>query len=217
MKSWTAIAICGLVLGAAVDCRAGHGMAVEFFFGGAWSLPTALEVEQTGQPAVEIDARYKTRPFEQPLYWAVRIEWGGKTPRWELQLLHHKIYLENPTPPVDHFEVTHGYNVFTFNRTFDRGYAVLRAGAGVVIAHAESVVRGEYDHGDGRGILDTGYELAGPALIVGAGRSLPVRWNLFVTPEIQLSAAWAKVSVADGKAIAPNVALHLVVGIGYAF
>lgn len=75
--------------------------------------------------------------------YAYRIgRWSGRT-AWEAELVHHKLYLENPPPAVQHFEVTHGYNLATANRAWatDRR-TVLRVGVGLVIAHPEGRVRG---------------------------------------------------------------------------
>ena len=53
------------------------------------------------------------------------------------------------------------------------------------------------------------------------------RWELQLThhklylennpPEVQLTAAWAKVSVVDGLATGPNVAFHFIFGAGFLF
>jgi hypothetical protein len=191
--------------------------AIEIFAGGAVNLDTTMKIEQSGHPDIEFDAQYETRPFDQPLYWVARFDWLRKSSRWEIQLIHHKIYLANNPPEVQHFEVTHGYNLLTANRVFLIRHVTVRAGAGVVLAHTESTVRGLKDDGTDRGILDTGYELAGPVIVGGAGRPFPVTAGFFVTPELQLSVAWAKVTVAGGHATAANVAVHLLFGVGYGF
>jgi hypothetical protein len=46
---------------------------------------------------------------------------------------------------------------------------------------------------------------------------LPLGASFHIFPEAQLSAAWARVPVAGGRASAPNVALHGMVGVGYRF
>jgi hypothetical protein len=51
----------------------------------------------------------------------------------------------------------------------------------------------------------------------GAGYSFDISSRFFLTPEIQLTAAWAKVFVAKGHASAPNVAFHAVLGLGFLF
>ena len=58
------------------------------------------------------------------------------------------------------------------------------------------------------------HELAGPVFLIGAGRPLSLSDWFFLTPEIQLTVAWAKVSIADGVASGSNVAFHFVVGAG---
>jgi hypothetical protein len=205
------------LMSAATTAPADDRLAVEFFAGTAASIETRLVIEQAGQPDIEFRARYATRPFEPPLYWMFRFNWLREASRWELQLTHHKLYLENNPPEVQHFEITHGYNFLTVNRAFATRHLTWRVGAGAVIAHTESEVRGQReDNGEG-GLFDRGYELAGPVLLGGAGRPLELSKRFFLTPEIQLTAAWARVSTARGHATAPNVAFHFVLGIGFLF
>jgi hypothetical protein len=81
-------------------------------------------------------AEYSTEPFKESPYYAWRI---GKR-RWSLELIHHKLYLENKPEDVQHFEVIHGYNLLTANRILKERRFILRLGAGPVIAHPETEV-----------------------------------------------------------------------------
>ena len=175
---------CALV--AASSSSAIELSSFEFMLGDAWNLDTTLSVGFN------------------------RRERGA----WELQFVHHKIHLTNTTEEIQHFEITHGLNVVTVNRTFETLPVAMRVGGGFIIAHPESVVRGLswYDEG---GIFDSGYHLTGPAILGGVGKHFRVSSRLSVGLEVQLIAAWAKVPVAEGSATAPNVALHGMVGVGY--
>jgi len=181
--------------------------------GAARSLPTRLSIAQHGFPELRFSARYDNRPFESPPHWFLRI--GRRSgAAWEFQHLHHKLYLRNRPPEVERFDVTHGYNVFTLGRAWTRNGFRLRAGAGVVIAHPESTVRGRR-FGPRQGIFGLDQYLAGPALVLGASREWPLGRRAFVSPELQLSAASARVPISDGRASAPNLAAHFLIGVGW--
>jgi hypothetical protein len=199
------------------DCS-GADLSVELFFGGALNASTGLKIEQEGERTLDFDADWNTRSFEQPLYWAVRLALTGPFRKGfglELQLIHHKIYLENRPPEVEQFEITHGFNILTLNVGYYSLPVALRAGAGVVIAHTEAVIR-NISAGT-PGIHEQGYEITGPAFIAGAGRRIQMWKGLFASLDLQFSAARAKVSVPGGKAYTSNYALHFMAGLGYGF
>jgi hypothetical protein len=185
----------------------------ELLVGGALNARSTLAIEQEGEPGIEIDAEYATRPFEFPVYYALRVARVNDRGTWELQFIHHKIHLENTTDEIERFEITDGFNIVTLNRSFQLGPVDARVGAGVVVAHTDSRVRGRTP--EDRGILDTGYEIGGPALLVGAGRSfrLSDRWSGVL--EAQTSFAHATATIADGEAETANVAFHFMFGVGY--
>ena len=66
--------------------------------GSAKSFSTNLEIEQNAFPELEFDAEYETRPFEDAPYYGYRISRQSEKHGWELEFLHHKIYLTNSTP-----------------------------------------------------------------------------------------------------------------------
>jgi hypothetical protein len=189
----------------------------EIFLGGAANLDTTLKVEQEGYPNLDLTASYDTRPFDTPLYWAIRFGFNRRDRgAWELQLVHHKIYLSNPPEEIQNFEITHGFNVLTVNRSFENLPITLRVGVGLVLAHPDTIVRGQHRSEEG-GLFDTGYHLTGPALLAGVGKDLRISSRFFVAIEAQLTASSAEVPIADGDAQAPNVALHGLLGVGYRF
>ncbi len=179
--------------------------------GFAKSLPTRLTIEQDGFPDLRLTARYDNRPFATPLHWMLRLSHGEEA-AWELQHIHHKLFLRNRPPEVARFDISHGYNIFTVARSRLHGAWTWRAGAGVVIAHPESTVRGRR-FGPKEGIFGLDQYLAGPAVIGGIGYGLRGGSRLGLAAEAQLTAAWARVPIEEGHATAPNVALHVLVGI----
>jgi hypothetical protein len=128
--------------------------------------------------------------------------------------MHHKVYLADPPPEVQSFGASHGFNLVTLQRAWPHRLAELRAGAGIVLAHAESTVRGRrYD--ETQGLFAAGYHVAGPAALVAAAR----RWSpqpwLALALEARASVAPARVPIAGGEARFTNVALHLMVGVAF--
>lgn len=195
------------------------GVVLEIAAGTAFSVPLPLTLQQEGFPELRHRAHYETRPFLGAPYYAWRIGLWRRGGGWELQLVHHKLYLVDPPPEIAWFEVTHGYNLLTAGRAWRRGRALVRAGGGVVLAHPESTVRGlTWPENGGLapaflGLLGgNGYFLTGPTLRVSAGRAFGHR--LFVAPEIELTAARARVPVAGGEASVPNIAVHLRLALG---
>jgi hypothetical protein len=206
----TALLLLWLTAPARADWR---GLAAA---GTAASFHTPLSIRQDGFPELQVTADYANRPFDSAPYFMLRLEWHRERSAWELQHLHHKIYLENRPPEVERFDVTHGYNLFTLAHAWPVGDFRLRAGAGVVIAHPESTVRGRR-FGPKEGIFGLDQYLTGPALILGASREWRLGSRVFVSPELQLSAARARVPIQDGDASAPNVAVHFLIGLGWRF
>jgi hypothetical protein len=175
--------------------------------GSAKSFSTNLEIEQSSFPKFEFNADYKTRPFEDAPYYGYRISRQNNKHAWEVEFLHHKIYLTNNPPEIQHFEVSHGYNMLFLNHAWIFGSNYVRAGLGPVISHTESEIRG-------MGFVSS-YEFSG---IVGQGafgRRFYLSRIFYFTLEGKFTLATASVSIAQGKAHAPNIAIHGIAGIGF--
>jgi hypothetical protein len=209
--------VAALFLALASARRAAADWALELLTGSAHNFETPLRIRQSGFPELELDGRYDTRPFEGSPYLAARVGYWRGSHAAEVQLLHHKLYLSYATPEVPRFEVTHGYNLLTFGYArLVRGW-VLRAGAGIVVAHPESTVRRRTIVGFGppRGL---GQGVAGPTAELTVGRRwTPGRRRWLLSGEVKLTRSWAVVPVADGEADTPNLALHGLLGVGLRF
>jgi hypothetical protein len=201
------------VLGVAISTPARGQWSFEAFGGTAVSASSPLTIRQAGYPTIELDAQWETRPFDATLYYAVRIaRWWGNTGVF-LDNLHHKLYLANPTAEVQLFEVTHGYNLLAAGPAFRWGDWSILAGAGPVLTNPASVVRGRPLSHSG-GFFHTGYHLDGLQLQAGINRRVHVAKALFLTADLRLSAGWAEVDIAGGKAEVPNYAVHFLIGMG---
>ena len=187
---------------------------VEILGGDALNAHSTLSIRQRGRPELDIHAHWETRAFTNPVYAGVRIGRSGPRGGWDLELLHHKIYLANPTAEVPRFEISHGFNMLTLQRTWIRAGWTLRAGAGPVVSHTENQVRGENSPEGG---LPGGYELSGVALQIGGGRRFPLSRRFFTNLEAKATWGTARVSIAHGKASTDDAALHAVVSLGWNF
>jgi hypothetical protein len=191
-------------------------LSAELFGGAAWSLRSPLTVRLPGEAPVTHRARWSTRPLADAPYYAYRVGYGSPARGVEAELVHHKLYLENPAPPVERFEVTHGYNLATANVRAPAGRYQVRAGLGVVVAHAEGRVAGRAV-GERRTRLGGGYHLAGVTLQLAAGRRYPFGRGAvaaYAAPELKLTASRARVPLGEGSVSVPNVALHVLGGLG---
>jgi hypothetical protein len=183
--------------------------SIELRTGAAKSFKTGLEIEQSGFPKIDFDADYENHPWKDSFYYGWRISRNTTKHAWEVEFLHHKLYLSNNPPEVEHFEVTHGYNMLLLNHAWVFGSTYVRAGAGAVISHAETRVRGQF--------LDSGYELSGFTTQASIEQRLYVSHNFFITMEGKFTAAKASPSVANGEAHVPNIAIHALAGLGFDF
>jgi hypothetical protein len=196
--------------------RAEAQVTLEGFLGTAYPAPTPLRLVQSDEEPIRLTARYRTRAFSPPLYYAYRIGLWREDRGLLLELVHDKLFLDNAPPEVEHFEISHGYNLLTLNRGWKRGQMRYVVGAGAVIAHPETEVRGRVWPQDG-GLLGGGYYLAGPTFQVAAARQVRLGGPLFASLEVKVTASYARVPIRDGHASVPNAAFHLLAGLGAGF
>lgn len=185
----------------------------ELFGGVPYNVPLPLTIRQSGQPDIRLTARFDSEPFVTPFYWVWRIGFWSGNGSWEFEAVHHKLYLTNNPPDVQHFEITHGLNYFTINRGWELHDFVFRFGVGVLLAHPENTVRGSPMFQD-QGILNWGYYLRGPAVNLAAAKQLRLSDSFYLIGEAKLSAANVSVPVHNGSAHLLHAALQATIGIG---
>jgi hypothetical protein len=212
-----AASLAGAILTAGPSPAVGdERLEVAGFLGASTSFGNGVDLSQAGHPTIHASGTYASRSFEFPLYYAVRFSWLRDALHVELQLVHHKLLLIDPPAEVQQFEISHGFNLLTVNYVSHALPVDLRLGVGVVLAHPESIVRGQVGP-EGGGVFGSGYHLTGPAFVLGSGRAFSVAPRLVLLPEVFLSAARARVSVAGGEASLFDVALHGLLGVGFRF
>jgi hypothetical protein len=187
----------------------------ELFAGSSWSAPTPLTIWQAGQPDIVTMAHYSTKPWTGSPYYALRIaRWNGKK-AWAFDFTHHKLYLDDPPADVQHFEITHGYNLVHISRVWDVNSWLLSVGPGLVFTHPENTVRNQDLYPESGGTLGGGYYLDGVSLMGAAGRQVKLYGPVFATGLGKVTLSNATVRVMDGGAEVPNVAFHLNLGLGF--
>jgi hypothetical protein len=182
---------------------------LEIFGGSAHSFDTNLKIRNASGDEIHHKAEYETRPFEDAPYYAWRISHQGAIHTWGVELVHHKIYLKNVTPVIQEFEISHGYNLLMLNYGRKVGSLWLHAGGGVILAYPHSHIDGLVSLG--------GYQLAGPGAQIAIGKRFDLNKRFFFTVEGKLTLGRASVDLGADKAIAPNVALHGLGGLGISF
>ncbi|MDB5263597.1 MAG: hypothetical protein JWQ14_2880 [Adhaeribacter sp.] len=184
--------------------------------GGVVNFITPLKIYQNDEAALKIKARYKSEPFNPPVYYDFRVTTWQHSCAWELKFTHHKIILKNKPLEVQRFSITDGFNLLTANRLWQYKGLTYSVGAGVVITHPESTIRNQVFPENG-GILHKGYYLSGPTLEAALARRfhLSKHWQIF--SEGRMTASYVRVPVQNGHAQLSNTAFHLLAGLGYKF
>lgn len=195
----------------------------EIFGGTGLNIPLPLTIEntETGDKLVDNEiVNYSTKPFEGSPYYAWRVARWEKDEAWELQLVHHKIYLNNLNDyqNIDSFSISHGYNLITANKAWDKGDYIYRLGAGVVLTHPEF----EFEDNkldQTKGLGGAGFYLDGITAQAAIAKQYDLTKNIFATTEAMFTASYAKVNPDhyDYEATVPNSALHILAGLGYNF
>ena len=214
MKRVYILAVITLSLCLTEPAAAKEVWSVSILGGSAYNFKTPLTIRQSGEDDIRLKARYRTRTFDNAPYYGLRIgKWNGDQ-AWEFEHLHHKIFLTNNPPEVQHFQVEHGYNLFTINRAWRRKGLIYRIGAGVVVTRPVTIVRGKSSLPENANFFSD-YALTGGTLQLGGEKRFYLNKKLFIVAEGKLTASYARIKIAQGSASVPNVALHGLIGFGY--
>ncbi|MCZ6755308.1 MAG: hypothetical protein O7E49_08350 [Gemmatimonadetes bacterium] len=184
--------------------------------GTAFSAPTPLVVNQEGFDQIRLTADYSTRPLDPSPYYQVQVGiWYRKDAKAVVfGFLHHKLYLDNPPPEIQRFEITFGYNTLYVGHAWRKKKWVISAGGGPLIANPYSEVRGQIQDGR-KGFLKLGWNVAGATLYGALQRRFPVGGHVFFGMEAKVTGSMAWVTIANGNARVPNVALHFLASFGF--
>lgn len=191
--------------------------SIECLPGGAVTLPSTLSIHQKGFSDINILAQYRHDNFLLPIYYSVRMGFSIiENLKVEIEINHLKIILQNKPTEIEEFSVTHGYNQIWINAAGNYHGVIIRSGIGGVIAHPENTIRGEkYD--ESLGLFNQGYHLCGITSQLAAQRKFYMSKHFFLSFEVKLNAAYAKIPVAYGFAHTPIYAIHALFGTGITF
>jgi hypothetical protein len=196
-----------------LSCRANAAdWSFELLIGDAYNVDSRTRIEHATLGNVSFTGDYETRGLEGPLHYAWRISRWDEARGWELQLLHHKIYLQNPPAGVDALSVSHGFNIVTLNHAFEHEDWRMRVGLGPVITHVEARIAGTS--------YDGPYEIAGAAALIGIGRKLDLGAHFSLLGEVDATFGYIQAhpdGTPDLDLTIRNPALHAQVGVGYRF
>jgi len=197
------------------------GWSAEIFLGTGIDADTPLRIRQPGYPDITIKAaHWHEKSFQEAPLYTYRLSRWKQDKAWEAQMMHHKIILTNKHPDIEYFNVSHGYNFVTLNRAWllRNGYD-WRVGAGLVISHPESKIRGrKLDNTGGFVVIPglfEGFYLSGGAAMIGAGRRFYLSERTYTRLEGQFYVGYAQVPIRGGFAEVPNVAWLVTWGIGF--
>lgn len=186
---------------------------IDLMGGTAYNAPTPLTIRQAGFPDTTFTAHYDTKPLGPfaPYYsWRVSVWNGRHTSGWELQQIHHRIFLSNTNDVVQFFAIHFGYNyVLAGHAWMWRGFE-LHADGGVIVPNPQNTIRNQQ-------LPPTGYRLSGVGAALSVGRHLVLTRNIYLLAEGALLAGHTSVPVVAGSASVPNVGLHGHVGVGIRF
>jgi hypothetical protein len=195
-----------------------QSISVDLMGGTAYNVPTPLTIQQAGFPDIHLTAHYDTKPLGPfAPYYSWRVDFWSKDGAWEVQQVHHRLFLSNTTPEVQFFAIHYGYNYFLVGRAWRTHGFVVHASGGLVVPNPDNIVRGKSLNGQGPNALDVGYRISGGGAALAVSRQIALGTHVYLLADGGLIAGRASVPVVDGSASVPNVGLHGHLGVGFAF
>lgn len=217
-----------------------------YLLGDAINIPTPLTIIMNDTGPIYTTGIYETRAFtfqDDANYYAYRFCFKDEKNEWyELELIHHKIYLINtpedfgkcyspfdylirkifsnykPPDNIQYFNISHGYNLITINKAWkdnNLNWLIYRIGLGVVLAHPQSKINNrEWTYIEGTLF---GFLLAGPTIQASVGTRHLIYKKIYLSSEMKFTLSYAIVPVVNGSAHVPNIAIHFLLGTGYSF
>ena len=187
-------------------------------FGTAYNIPTYLKIQQEGHDPIELWARYATKGFKVPIYWDYKLEFETEKNLLGLRSTHHKLYLTNPTPEINTFSITHGYNLVMAYYGWKKKYFDLLVGGGIAFSHPEGVVHGEFIAlEEGIPLYGGKYRLTAPNFEFEIKRKWYFTNRMFFNYGLRFLAGYAKPKIIDGYIETYPIGIHIAAGMGIDF
>jgi hypothetical protein len=208
---------------------------IDFGVGEAVNAPQSYTIAQETYEDIRVnDGKLTSRGLERPPLYTARIGRVNSMGRgWELEFIHHKLFLDNPTqydPRLHKFEITHGFNMFLLNRTLQskRWPGIeYRLGVGTNYVHPDvrfdddldgSPDRNNYVSGNNVLLDDwrVGYHWGGYAVHASIAKVWQLKhWRFTVEPKFYHSGLTFPVN--DGYVELTNSSASVYVSAGYQF
>jgi hypothetical protein len=188
----------------------------ELHCGEVYNLPMPLIIRQQSYPDIKFKARYASESFILPVYWDWRFSRWQNGKSWEFEAIHHKLYLDNTTSEVQKFNISHGFNMIMVNRGIQKKSFRCRAGAGIILAHPESIIRGK-EFGNTSDDFDLGYFISGPVFNLAVSKPFYISNRFYINAEAKTTFAYSSIKVAQGHADVYCIAFHIILGLGVDF
>ena len=181
------------------------------------NIPFPLSIYQDNEATIKINsAKFYSEPFVLPPYWDWRFSRTGSKNFWELEAIHHKLYLDTRHPDIQRFSISHGFNIFTVNYGWLIKKFRVKIGAGTVFSHPETEIRNKKFEDSGN-FLNTVYHISGPIVNMGINRRWYMLKRWFCNVEIKNTFAYTAIPVAEGHANFFTSTFHFTAGLGYDF
>lgn len=212
---FTLRSLAGLLMVLATTSLCAQGLTFEFMGGSAYNFPTPLTVHQAGYPDVQIMANYDTEPFgPYTPYYAWRASLWKGTEAWEIEQVHHRLFLSNTNDVIQSFAIHYGYNYFFLGHAWKNNDFILHLGIGPILTNPSNTIRDQVLHTGGTGLFDAGYDLSGVGAQIAVSRNFDFFEKIFFLLDVGLMGGLATVPVVNGTADVPNLSLHGHLGFG---
>lgn len=204
-----------------MSCFASSGQKIQkvnfdLNFGSAYNTPTYLKIYQENTTDIELTADFATEGFKNPVYWDYKLELETEKYIYGLRSTHHKLVLRNPTPEIDNFSITHGYNLFSAYFGWKKKHFDVLVGGGIAFSHPEGVIHGKYIAlEEGIRLYGGRYRLTGPNFEAAIRRKTYLYKRLYLNTGVRFTAGYAKPKIIDGYVETYPVSFHAIVGLGF--
>ena len=195
-------------------------ISFDLSLGDAYSFDQDISIKMDDGENINFRAQPKTNGFKNPLYYSLKIRNQFESFDIEIELVHHKIYVDKLPDNIQKFEVSDGYNLLLLNfRKKINNLFGYRVGAGTVVLHPDIKINGKTNFVRGGGAIpkfwSDGYYWSGFTCQGSVFIERKVSNKLSCNVEIKAAYSRANVPVVGGGFDLPNTSLHLLFGLGF--
>lgn len=191
-----------------------YAFKMEMHGGFPINIASPVHIVQSGHDPIRFNAHFYSEPFYSPQYWMWRLGIENDKGSYELEAIHHKLYLSRENNIVKQFSISHGLNIITINKGIVCKNFLIHLGVGPILAHPENNVR-DKALDQTKGLFGMGYYITGPCTNIAISRKIFLTKKFYSNFELKHTFAYANVPVVDGYAEVYNNAFHLIFGLGF--